>query len=98
MSDILVQAGSWLLLIFFGSQALIFVALMLWVVWVDAIKPRLIPKTQIEREAEMIIANYPDPEREAFIRQEQAWSRSDGAEQVYWYRVLKAVRRRLKRL
>lgn len=41
-----------------------------------------------------IIANYPDPEKEAFARHERAWYDSDGAEQTYWHRVRKAVRRR----
>lgn len=46
-------------------------------------------------EAEAIIAEYTDPELEAFARHKRAWYRSEGAEQTYWYRVRKAVRRRL---
>lgn len=98
MWDLFVQAVSWLLLIFFGGQALIFVGLVLWTIWTDAIRPRLIPAADIDRVAADIIANYPDPEREAFARHERAWYRSDGAEQTYWYRVRKAVRRRLERV
>jgi hypothetical protein len=97
MWDILGQAFSWLLLIFFGGQALIFVGLVLWTIWFDAIKPRLIPAADIDRVAADIVANYPDPEGEAFARHERAWYDSDGAEQTYWYRVRKAVRRRLER-
>lgn len=97
MWDILGQAFSWLLLIFFGGQALIFVGLVLWTIWIDAIKPRLIPAADIDRVAADIVANYPDPEGEAFARHERAWYDSDGAEQTYWYRVRKAVRRRLER-
>ena len=96
MWDILVQAISWLLLVFFGGQAIIFIGLMLWMTWTDAIKPRLISPDDIDRVADDIIANYPDPELEAFARHERAWYRSDGAEQTYWYRVRKAVRRRLE--
>lgn len=96
MWDIFVQALSWLLLIFFGGQALIFVGLVLWAIWTDAIKPRLIPADDIARVADDIIASYPDPEREAFARHERSWYDSDGAQQTYWYRVRKAVRRRLE--
>lgn len=97
MWDILLQAVYWLLLIFFGGQTVIFVGLMLWTIWTDAIKPRLIPADDIDRVAADIIANYPNPELEAFARHEHAWYRSDGAEQTYWYRVRKAIRRRLER-
>lgn len=97
MWDIIGQAFSWLLLIFFGGQAVIFVGLVLWMIWTDAIKPRLIPAVEIACVAEDIIASYPDPELEAFARHERAWYDSDGAEQTYWYRVRKAVRRRLER-
>ncbi|HDZ75669.1 MAG TPA: hypothetical protein ENH55_23485 [Aurantimonas coralicida] len=97
MWDILGQAFSGLLLIFFGGQALIFIGLILWTIWTDAIKPRLIPGDDIARVADDIIANYPDPELEAFARHEQAWYRSDGAEQTYWYRVRKAVQKRMQR-
>lgn len=97
MWDVLFQAVSWLLLIFFGGQALIFVGLVLWTIWTDAIKPRLIPTDDIARVADEIISRYPDPELEAFARHERAWYDSDGAEQTYWYRVRKAVRRRLER-
>lgn len=96
MWDIFVQALSWLLLIFFGGQALIFIGLVLWTIWTDAIKPRLIPADDIARVADDIIASYPDPELEAFARHERAWYDSDRAEQTYWYRVRKAVRRRLE--
>ena len=85
------------MLIFFGGQALIFIGLMLWMAWTDAIKPRLISIDDIDRVADEIIACYPDPELEAFARHQRAWYRSDSAEQTYWYRVRKAVRRRLER-
>ena len=94
--DALGYVFSWLLLIFFGGQAIIFIGLVLWTVWTDAIKPRLIPTDDIARVADEIISRYPDPELEAFARHERAWYDSDGAEQTYWYRVRKAVRRRLE--
>ncbi len=86
----------WLLIAFFGGQALLFVGLVLWMVWRDAIAPRLIPNAEIDRAADDIIAKYPDPELEAFARHQRAWYRSEGAEQTYWRRVRKAIRRRLE--
>lgn len=98
ITDLLFEALRWLLVAFFGGQALIFIGLILWVTWTDAIKPRLIPAAEILHVADDIIANYPDPEEEAFARHERAWYRSDGAGQTYWRRVRKAVRKRLERL
>lgn len=96
VGDILSKAVSWLLVAFFGGQVLIFIGLILRMIWTDSIKPRLIPADDITRVADDIIASYPDPELEAFARHERAWYDSDGAEQTYWYRVRKAVRRRLE--
>lgn len=98
MWGIFIQAFSSLLLIFFGGQVLIFIWLVLRTIWTDTIKPRLIPTAEIDRMADDIIANYPDPEEEAFARHERAWYRSNGAEQTYWLLVRKAVRKRLERL
>ena len=82
---------------FLSRLPLIFVGLVLWTIWTDAIKPRLIPADDIARVADDIIASYPDPELEAFARHERAWYDSDGAEQTYWYRVRTAVRKRMQR-
>lgn len=60
------------------------------------IAPRLISDAEIDRAADDIIANYPDPELEAFARHRRAWYRSEGAEQTYWRRVRQAVRQRLE--
>lgn len=96
MWELLGQAISWLLLVFLGGQAIIFVGLVVWTVWTGSIKPRLIPADVIDRAVDDIIANHSDPEEEAFARHERAWYRSDGAEQVYWYRIRKAIRRKLE--
>lgn len=94
-ADLLFEALRWLLVAFFGGQVLIFIGLVLWAIWTDAIEPRLIPASEIERTADEIIAGHPDPEQEAFARHERAWHAGDGAELVHWRRVRKAVRRRL---
>ncbi len=96
MWGVFVLLFSWLALVFLGGQVLIFIGLILWTIWTDAIKPRLIPGSQIDHVADDIIANYANPEEEAFARHERAWYRSEGAEQTYWRRVRKAVRRRLE--
>jgi|GEM_PF-756207 len=96
--DIIITALRGLLLVFFGGQALAFIGVVLWLIWTDAIKPRLIPRQEIDRVAADIIASFPDPEEEAFARYERAWYRSDAAEQIYCYRVWKAVRKRLARM
>jgi hypothetical protein len=95
MLEVLGHGLSWLVLVFFGSQVAIFIGLIFWSMWTDAITPRLIPFIEIERAADEIIAKFADPEQEAFERHQQAWYRCEGAEQAYWYRIRKAVRRQL---
>ena len=68
MFEFFFQAGRWLLVAFFGGQGLIFIGVVLWIVWTDAIKPRMIPADDIERVADDIMANFADPEQEAFAR------------------------------
>jgi len=95
MLDMIFQGIALFLLIFCGGQVVTFIGFILWVVWMDAIKPRMIPKAEIDSMAGDIIASYADPEREAFARHERAWYRSEGAEQTYWWRVRKVIRTRL---
>src|SRR5262245_53761727 len=57
--DTFVQAIWGLLHIFFGGQAIIFMALVLWTIWMDAIRPRLIPADNIARAADDIVASCP---------------------------------------
>jgi len=45
-------------MIFFGGQAIIFVGLVLWTIWTDASKPRLIPADDIAQVADDIIARH----------------------------------------
>ncbi|MBS0260102.1 MAG: hypothetical protein JSR13_20515 [Proteobacteria bacterium] len=96
MWDAFVHGISWLLLIFFGGQAIVFVGLVMWAFWNNAIEPMLISADDIGTVADDIINSYLEPELEAFARQERAWHESDGAGQAYWYRVRKIVRLRLE--
>ncbi|WP_370647997.1 hypothetical protein [Phyllobacterium meliloti] len=93
--NLILQTLGWLLVVFLSGQVLIFISLVLRTIWKDTIEPRLIPASEIDSVAEAIIANHRDPEGEAFARHHRAWRRCVGAEQTYWYRVRKAVRRRL---
>lgn len=97
MWDAVGKVAGWAMVAFLGVQVLVFIGLMLWSAWREAIRPRLISAGDIARVTDSIIAGYADPEEEAFARHEAAWHRSDGAEIAYWYRVRKAVRRRLGR-
>lgn len=97
MGEAFLRLLGWALFAFLGVQALAFVCLALQMAWTQVIKPRLIPAEDIDKVATEIIATYPDPEEEAFGRHEEAWYRGDGAEQTYWHRVRKAIRRRLRR-
>ncbi len=64
--------------------------------WKHRIKPRLIPRRTIEREADEIIATFPDPLREVTARCERVWHGKDTWKTVYWSRVRTVVRRRLE--
>ncbi len=97
VAGLLFEILRWLLLAFFGGQVAMFIGLVIWMIWTDAIKPRLIPTTEVNRMVDEIIRNFTDPDEEAFARHERAWYRSDGPEQTYWLRVRKAVRKRLER-
>ena len=74
---------------------------MIWgrflsIAWTKSIKPRLIPRRKIEREAEEIIATFPDPLREVRRLCERPWYGEEQWKAVYWRRVQKVVRRRME--
>lgn len=97
MWGVVVEGLRWLLIALLGSQAIAFICGIGWWIWSDAIRPRLIAQHEVDRVAEQIIANFPDPEREAFLRHDRAWNDSDGAAQTYWLRVRKSIRCKLSR-
>ncbi len=71
---------------------------VLSITWRESIKPRLIPRRTIEREADALIATFPDPLREVTARCERTWHFRERWKAVYWSRVRKVVRRRVQRL
>ena len=73
-----------------------FVALSLgWHLWTAVIRPALIPREEIERLAQEMIARHGGSAEEmAYIEEDSAWRRSDVFEQGKWRRVRKAIARR----
>lgn len=92
MWDSFVTAFKWLII---AASLLPIIGGIGWVVWDMEIRPRLIPREEIERLADDIMRRYPDdPEEAAFIEEHAAWFRSHSSEQGMWHRVRKTIRRR----
>ena len=67
-----------------------------WVFYDMEIRPRLVPREEIEAMAEKVMREHPeDPEEWAFMEEESAWYRSHTFEQGKWHRVRKVIRLRL---
>lgn len=92
--DLLSTVVVWVLPVFYGSQLVIIVGLFSWLVYQDAVRPRLIPAGEIERVADEIIAGHAEPEREACLREENDWYGCAFGSGVYWRRVRRAIARR----
>lgn len=66
-----------------------------WPIWQGMIRPRFIPRRDIERLADDVMAKHPDdPETAALRAEHYHWYRSEGFEQGRWRRVRNEVRRR----
>lgn len=62
----------------------------------DLVLPRLIPRKEIERLADELMASFPnDPEEAALAEEHAAWCRSNGYDQGKWRRVRKLLARKL---
>ena len=71
---------------------------LLWHLYELSVRPRLIPKGEVEKLAQETIALYPDdPEDAAFTQEHAAWYRGEPFEQGKWHRVRKALRKRNSR-
>jgi hypothetical protein len=65
---------------------------LLWCVWENEIRPRLIPAAEIDRlSAEMIAKHGQAAEEQAAIEEHAAWYNADYTEQGKWRRVRKRV-------
>jgi hypothetical protein len=67
-------------------------ATLLWCVWENEIRPRLIPAAEIDRlSAEMIAKHGQAAEDHAAAEEQTAWYDSDPVEQGKWRRVRKRL-------
>jgi hypothetical protein len=94
MVEFIVQAILLLCILFFGSQLALFICLLCWCIYKDAIEPRMVPQSEINEIADSIIESFDDPERTAYLRGQAAWYESDIGGHIYWRRVGKAVEKR----
>ena len=68
---------------------------LLWMFWQGSIRPRLIPRAEIDALAAELLARHgPRAEEVASAEEEQAWRNSRPFEQGKWLRVRKRVERR----
>lgn len=67
---------------------------LVWMLWDLHVAPYLLPREDVEREADEIMANFADPADEAFQREWRAWHRCEGPEQGRWRRVRRIIQRR----
>lgn len=67
-----------------------------WVIYDMEVRPRLVPRAEIEAMADEVMSKHPEnPEEWAFMEEESAWYRSNTFEQGKWHRVRRVIRRRL---
>ncbi len=64
----------------------------IWVLWQGIVRPRLIPRAEVERLAELLIERHGEGAGEvAFANEYGAWRDSNGFEQGKWRRVRRLV-------
>lgn len=72
---------------------------LLWVLWSGVVRPRLIRRTEVERLAAELLANYGERAEDiAFAKEYAAWCHSDGFEQGKWRRVRQRIEARCRRV
>lgn len=65
---------------------------LLWELWEGAVRPRLVPASDIDALAAAMLARHGDRAEEmAFIEEDHAWRYSESFEQGKWRRVRKRV-------
>lgn len=93
MPDWLLLSLKWLLIAAALSPVVLGIG---WFIYEGSIRPRLVPREEIEAMAEEVMRKHPeDPEEWAFMEEHAAWCRSHTFEQGKWHRVRKVIRRRL---
>lgn len=86
--EVVAAWGPWIAVVGFMLVGLI------WTLWDLHVAPYLLPREDVEREADEITANFADPADEAFQREWRAWHRCEGRQQGRWRRVRHIIRRR----
>lgn len=67
-----------------------------WEIVEGSILPRLIPRAEIERLADEVIAQFPDDPMQTVIDNEKtAWVKAESGEQAKWRRVGKMIQNKL---
>ncbi|MFY9685745.1 MAG: hypothetical protein WAJ88_08115 [Pseudolabrys sp.] len=67
---------------------------LLWVLWEGKVRPRLIPRSEIDSLAAAMLARHGRRAAEmAFIEEDRAWRYSQPFEQGKWRRVRKRIER-----
>ena len=83
-----------LMLIVIGAATSPIWGALLWVLWQGSIRPRLIPRAEIDALAATMVARHgPRAEEVASAEEEQAWRNSRPFEQGKWRRVRKRIER-----
>jgi hypothetical protein len=81
----------------FGAATAPIWGAVLWELWQGVVRPRLIPREEVEQIATMLLARYGDlAEHIAFAKEYAAWCHSDGFEQGKWRRVRRHIRDRCR--
>jgi hypothetical protein len=89
--DTLKQALGWIVI---GAITSPFWGVLLWVLWEGAVRPRLIPRAEIDSLAAKMLARHGGRAEEvAFNEQHLAWRNSKPFEQGKWRRVRKRIER-----
>jgi hypothetical protein len=89
IGDFLLSLAGWAFIILAVSPIIGAVG---WEVWQGQVRPRLIPKAEIEAIAAELVARYGDQAEEmAFINEDRAWRYSDSFEQGKWRRVRRTL-------
>jgi hypothetical protein len=66
----------------------------LWELWEGSIRPRLIPRAEINAMSASMLSRFGDRAEEmAFIEEDRAWRYSESFEQGKWRRVRKRIHR-----
>jgi hypothetical protein len=87
--DIFTQALAWIVI---GAATSPIWGMLLWILWQGFIRPRLIPRAEIDALAAELLARHGHrAEEAAFAEEELAWRHSRPFEQGKWRRVRKRI-------